>query len=411
MPTRVLALCGEDTRPYVQLIESKGRKGRYLALNHCWGSNEKLPLRTTSKNYQVHQGGIPFRDLPKTFQDTVEFAQGIGIRYVWIDSLCIIQGDSQDWHSEAAKMGDVYWNAALVVAASGAKDSSEGLFISDRPLSTILRLPYRMGGECKGTFNMMRLPQGNERHPGFGPLEKRAWTLRERYLARRLIAFMPDCISWACKKVRVTESGQTAHLFTRDKEWSVLLENYTKRSLTFASDRVEALRGIAAFLQRYQTDRYIPEYGVWERDLVFQLLWFSPDACFDEGRLASMPSWGWAATKNAKIWPPEYCNNKWDSFPKAEEMPERLVITSAGHLLVFGHLGIKKSALSYVQGRDILDGLKLYEIQDLYPKIYVTRDDFSFLIQDKDCSHNKTVLGIARFDDDRTKTYTHVCFF
>jgi hypothetical protein len=68
----------------------------------------------------------------------VEFAQGMGIKYVWIDSLCIIQGNSQDWHSEAAKMGDVYWNATLVVAASGAKDSSKVLFISERPLSTVL---------------------------------------------------------------------------------------------------------------------------------------------------------------------------------------------------------------------------------------------------------------------------------
>jgi hypothetical protein len=72
MPTRVLALCGDDAQPSVQLIESKGRKGRYLALSHCWGPCwgpiEKRPLRTTSDNHQVHQDGIPFGDLPKTFQ-------------------------------------------------------------------------------------------------------------------------------------------------------------------------------------------------------------------------------------------------------------------------------------------------------------------------------------------------------
>jgi hypothetical protein len=120
----------------------------------------------------------------------------MGIRYVWIDSLCIIQGDSQDWHSEAAKMGDVYRNAALVVAASGAKDSSEGLFISERQPSTVLQIPYVSDGECKGTFNMMRLLHDSDSNLCTGPLNSRAWTLQERYLARRLVAFMPTCVSW-----------------------------------------------------------------------------------------------------------------------------------------------------------------------------------------------------------------------
>jgi hypothetical protein len=262
MPSRVLAICGDDTRPSVQLIESKGQKGRYLALSHCWGSNEKRPLRTTSENYHIHQIGIPFGDLPKTFQDTVEFAQGIGIRYVWIDSLCIIQGNSQDWHSEAANMGDVYWNATLVVAASGAKDSSKGLFISDRPLATVLRLPYRVGGECKGTFNMIQLPRKRDREPRFGPLDQRAWTLQERYLGQRLVTFMPNCISWVCEKVQVTESGALLDGFPiREDNWYSLLCEYTRRSLSFASDRVEAIRGIATFNQLHRKDRYVPEYG------------------------------------------------------------------------------------------------------------------------------------------------------
>ena len=176
MPTRVLTLVGDNTQPSIRLIESKGRQERYLALSHCWGEAGKPPLRTTSENYQEHKSGIPFKNLPKTFQDTVELAQGIGIRYLWIDSLCIIQGDSRDWHSEAAKMGDVYRNAALVVAASGAKDSSEGLFVSERQPSTVLQIPYISDGECKGTFNMMRLPNNSDSDPRTGPLDSRAWT-------------------------------------------------------------------------------------------------------------------------------------------------------------------------------------------------------------------------------------------
>jgi hypothetical protein len=84
--------------------------------------------------------------LPKTFQDVVEFAQGIGIRYFWIDSFCIIQGDREDWHLEAAKMGDIYRNAALVVAALGAKNAEEGLFITNRSPAVVLSITLLAGG-------------------------------------------------------------------------------------------------------------------------------------------------------------------------------------------------------------------------------------------------------------------------
>ena len=189
MPTRVLAICEDGTRPSVRLVETRGRGGRYIALSHCWGSTGNRPLRTTARNLESHQDGIPFENLPKTFQDCVEFSQCMGIRYVWIDSLCIIQDDHQDWLSEAAKMRDVYKNAALVVGASGAKDSTEGLFITNRPRGRIFRLPYRVNGKIQGTFNMTQLYGQWDLFTG--PLEKRAWTLQERYLARHFLAFMP----------------------------------------------------------------------------------------------------------------------------------------------------------------------------------------------------------------------------
>lgn len=407
MPSRVLAICGDDARPPVQLIETKGQQGRYLALSHCWGSNEKRPLRTTSENYHIHQIGIPFGDLPKTFQDTVKFAQGIGIRYVWIDSLCIIQGNSQDWHSEAANMGDVYRNAALVVAASGAKDSSEGLFIDNRPLSTVLRLPYRMGGECKGTFNMIRLPGIERRHPKHGPLEKRAWTLQERYLVPRFIAFMPRSISWICNGAKVTETGEGVRGFDRYNEWTSLLREYTLRSLSFASDRLEAIRGIATFNQFRRKDRYVPEYGVWEEDLAYQLLWLNDGSNFDNSRLANIPSWSWAAIGGAKEWVDKRVSKK-RKFGD-EEMSHRLVMTSAGHLQISGHLSTIQPAPKYQRDVLIVQKFALH-ISASYSFPWKT-----FLTQDMDGSGtdntlDKAVLGLAQFDDRTRTTYTHACF-
>jgi hypothetical protein len=406
MPSRVLELYGDDTQPSIKLIESKGQTGRYLALSHCWGSPERPPLRTISENFQAHHNRIPFGDLPKTFQDAVEFTQGIGIRYIWIDSLCIIQNNHQDWLSEAAKMGDVYRNAALVIAASGAKDSSEGLFITDRPPATVLRLPYRVAGEVKGTFNMTRSPTIWEWHPGAGPLDRRAWTLQERYLARRLMTFMPKGITWICKTTSVTEARDLFNSFGLEERWFRLLQGYTRRNLTNPSDRTEAIRGIAEEVQKSRNDRYIPKYGVWEETLVIQLLWTCVGPHFDDGNLPNVPSWSWVQTKGAKKWPDETTYWPYQSVLGAREMPKNLTIASAGKLQIVGHLSAQL-ALSGVP-YEVLQ-TKIGTVHSMQEGYTMTEDDRkSFRILTNNVESGKQVLGLARHDGGEIALYTHV---
>jgi hypothetical protein len=111
-------------------IPSEGIK--YAALSHCWGDPTSL-LQTTSQNLQSHMQSIPLSCLPQTFQDAVRVTRALDIPYLWIDSLCIVQGDAQDWEVEAAKMGPLYQNAYLTIAATKASGSTEGLFISYSP--------------------------------------------------------------------------------------------------------------------------------------------------------------------------------------------------------------------------------------------------------------------------------------
>lgn len=382
-----------------------------------------MPLRTTLENYEAHRKGILCSDLPKTFQDTVELAQGIDIKYIWIDSVCIIQDHSQDWHSEAAKMRDVYSNATLVVAASGAKDSREGLFIDERPRSSFFRLPYRQAGEIKGTFNMMRTPNWHKGHPSDGPLEGRAWTLQERLLARRVVAFMPNCISWVCEGVQMNETGLRLHSLGIPYEWCDVLAEYTRRSLTFASDRLEAIRVIVDLYQEssepglitdrsesYQTqlpNGYIFEYGVWKRDLAFQLLWFKDGPCVESSRLAHIPSWSWAATGFAKMWPKGYHNPKHNNMVKV--MPQRLVLTSAGHLEILRPLSTARLPSIERYTRRKVDGLDDRLLWMLEGYGHDSRDSgFGYFCLDG--SHGQTMLGLARFDDDTTTECTLVWF-
>lgn len=98
--------------------------------------------------------GIDWDDLPRTFQDAVITTRAIGIQYLWIDSLCIIQDDLGDWRQESSKMAEVYTNAWLTIAASYARDSTEGLFDACyRPSLEAVELPYlTQSGSKDGTI-------------------------------------------------------------------------------------------------------------------------------------------------------------------------------------------------------------------------------------------------------------------
>ena len=107
LPNRVLDL-GQEPTQTIKLLETNFRRGHYCALSHCWGPPEKHPIQTTSNTLKDHLEGIEFKVLPRTFQDAVTVTRAIGVRYLWIDCLCIVQDDKNDWKKEAAMMGSIY---------------------------------------------------------------------------------------------------------------------------------------------------------------------------------------------------------------------------------------------------------------------------------------------------------------
>lgn len=174
LPTRVLSISATPSSISVNLVEGNGMRARYCALSHCWGSTAPLPLRTTRQNLLEHLIDIPLVQLPRTFHEAILFTHGLGIQYIWIDSLCIVQDDAADWDAEAGKMHLVYRNAALVVSAAGASNSADGLFVMDRPDAIIYKIPYP-NGSSDGHVNMCMLPGGQLTEPRYGPLYSRAW--------------------------------------------------------------------------------------------------------------------------------------------------------------------------------------------------------------------------------------------
>lgn len=133
LPTRVLdmsALPGQNQmlgkhHSWRELFQEKnckllqtadGQTGRYAALSYCWGAD--VPSTTTTINLQAHKSAIGLSTLPQTLQDAILVVRWLGIGYIWIDCLCILQDSKADWEHESARMADVYSNAYITIAAS-----------------------------------------------------------------------------------------------------------------------------------------------------------------------------------------------------------------------------------------------------------------------------------------------------
>ncbi len=132
LPTRVVDVGSSETLDPPRLVLSHGKSGKYVALSHCWGGD--ITSKTTKALVAEYTKMLP--ELPRSFRDAIKITRELGFRYLWIDSLCIIQDSVEDWELESAAMRDVYRNAAVTLAAAASKNSQGGmlnLFGYDQP--------------------------------------------------------------------------------------------------------------------------------------------------------------------------------------------------------------------------------------------------------------------------------------
>jgi hypothetical protein len=142
LPTRVLDVSIHEE--FVFLCETEQtRKGAYVALSHVWGG--KVPIQTTTENINLYKNGIRLESLPQTFRDAVFMTRLLECRYLWIDSLCIIQDSKEDWTEEAARMADVYGNSYVTIAAVMSANSHGGLFSKHK--TTAVKHTIQRAGE------------------------------------------------------------------------------------------------------------------------------------------------------------------------------------------------------------------------------------------------------------------------
>jgi hypothetical protein len=301
---------------------------RYLTLSYCWGAGN-ASARTTRANFTARRREIDYNVLPKTIRDAIDLTRALGERLLWVDAVCIIQpdgADDEDWRDQAPLMWQYYRDSVCTIAASRATDSSEGFLderIGQRHQTQICEFePWEnpeKPGDGKRTVHVH--PTSIYDFPfnvivDKSPLSQRAWVLQEYALSTRVLHWTKHELLWECAEMCAKErfpegldrqalGWRQPHLKLgnmqserRDKalgeEWLRFVRHYSKLDLTFESDRLAALAGVAVRTKEYFKDEYI--FGLWKSQLLLGLAWQAGHfRSFAFSNQCNAPSWSWAS--------------------------------------------------------------------------------------------------------------------
>ncbi len=331
-PARLVDVgCGQEIEPRLCETSKMTDEFRYLTLSHRWGEYQVLCLRTD--NIEQMRRRILEPAISKTFREAMLVVKALGERYIWIDSLCIIQDspNRSDWFEESAKMHAIYANAFCNISATGAVDGRDGCYFDRSPLVV---QPLQIEVVNNGIED---LPRGIylcvdwdiwSSNIDDAPLTRRAWVVQERFLSRRVLHFGRRQLFWECREKQACETFpngvppqlQLPHQAVykgidpdvegaraRERKglvphpelnvyqlWDSIIERYTRANLTMEEDKLVGIIGLAQHIQSFLNQKYFA--GLWEKYLADQLLWNTAD---DTGMARPQkyiaPSWSWAS--------------------------------------------------------------------------------------------------------------------
>jgi hypothetical protein len=257
---------------------------------------------------------IPHSALCKTFQDAIQIAKWLQIQYLWIDSLCIIQDDEEDWKKESALMSEVYGGSHLNIAAASASDGREGCFFAP---NQDLVFRHQLNATVNGKPRIFDLADIKlyDRAILNEPLANRAWVYQERALAPRVLYFGRDQVFWECEEEDHCEvwpsavpwilygyTARTKSKFTWNTSWELVVAGYSKCQMSLSKDKLVALSGVAQNLQRASGDEYLA--GMWRKDLEWQLTWYVgkfSNCVAKRSPIYRAPTWTWASL-DGQVW-------------------------------------------------------------------------------------------------------------
>jgi hypothetical protein len=312
LPHRVLHLAHRlDGTIQVRLEETSGRYAIYACLSHRWGGSKSC--KATRDSYSKLLNEVPWSFIPSTFQDAIKFTLALGIKYIWIDSLCIIQDDTLDWQEQSGHMASIYENSFITLAATIARNNESGCFWNLEPWCE------RTFPTDSGLMSVRKKLKHWERNwtsnsASAFPLLSRAWVFQERLLAPRLLHFSYNELIWECMELGSCECGQfdplsnpKLHDWTSGKSWEAAVELFSAMKITYEKDRLPALLGFARYYAKSVGFPFETSYiaGSWRETLHTDVLWrvesiLSPRD--EEGLLTDEstylgPSWSWTSIR------------------------------------------------------------------------------------------------------------------
>ncbi|KAK1240155.1 hypothetical protein MKX08_007597 [Trichoderma sp. CBMAI-0020] len=350
LPKRLIDV-GNGAAP--RLIETHTRwwqrhTPKYVALSYCWGPVTPQTLKTETTSLADRIREIPWNLFPKTIRDAILVTKALGLRYLWVDSLCIIQDDRNDWAIESSKMSDVYRNAYVTIIPFDSRSCDDG-FLS-RPKAPTADLLVQ-SAICLSVKGAIRLEAREESAIGKMPVNflnrsswrSRGWTFQEEQLSRRKLYFGRDRVIFACSKLveletnarieaephgstdphhnlklggpeqwvgSVKEHGPN-YLYSQHWDYPVM-NGFSHRLLTVPQDKLPALSGLAKTFHDglEHGDKYLA--GHWKSLLHSSMFWKPldrQDICFDDiiSRVAACPAsyvaptWSWVSFMTSRL--------------------------------------------------------------------------------------------------------------
>jgi hypothetical protein len=302
------------------------RNCEYVVLSHVWGGVEII-CKTTRHNISEYETkGIELDSLPRTFKEAILLTLDLDLQYIWIDSLCIIQDDPEDWQDEAAKMATVFREAILTLSATTSSNCFGGCGYSDalQPAShfegTVLPFAARDTSLASWDNPFKRIVKG--------PVHQRAWIFQEKLLSRRIVHTTNEQFVWQCASLVQSEDRcykqdwrmdsyselglldshvqegvegdaqlktQEVKSFFWDMRWWTWVHDYMSRKLSHPSDQYAAFAGAVQLFREMTGDE--PVAGLWRRHLPLHLAWkvFQGSMGIDHlpTRGTRRPSWTW----------------------------------------------------------------------------------------------------------------------
>ncbi|EJF57964.1 HET-domain-containing protein [Dichomitus squalens LYAD-421 SS1] len=314
LPTRVIDCL--DPRN-LKLYVSNGEQAPYVALSYVWG--EPQSHRTTTENVDAYLRRIDSSLLPQTIKDAIECTHAFGHRYLWIDSLCILQDSEEDKAREISQMCSIYRHAYFTIIAASAPKVGAG-FLQERPppSSDEVTLPFRCPDGSVGTMSLS--PVWRQYDGSTEPVNQRAWCLQERLLSPRALVYASHTLQFHCQTSIVNvgnavcgpmlgqrlpemlfrpDSRIPSPLSSRDLKmlrwaWIETVGDYSQRAITEPGDKLVAFAAVPELFARAWKSEYLA--GLWRRSLTQDLLWHTNfETRFARPSKYRAPSWSWAA--------------------------------------------------------------------------------------------------------------------